>query len=161
MSAESNQVANSATPNAPKKRGRPKKEAPLPAVVEESRPSSDRLYPKGVNRRGFNGECVRVKINRNPHEAGFGNLVVPSCGELPKFGFRVNVPVVMPIELFNTLRDTAVEIPSSGTCGPDDVRQTETVVRIPYQYLGSATWEDFEAFLAENRPKALNASKNR
>lgn len=159
MSAESNQVANSATPNAPKKRGRPKKEAPLPAVVENK--PGERLYPSNLNKRGFSGECVRVKINRNPHEAGFGHLVTPTCGELPKYGFRVNVPVVMPIELFNSLSDTAVEVLSPGTCGPDEARQTETIVRIPYQYLGSATWEDFEAFLAENRPKPLNAPKNR
>ena len=160
MSAESNQVASSATSNTPKKRGRPKKVVPQDVSPVE-RPSAPHNPPNPKQYMGYKGECVRVRINRNPNEAQFDALVTPTCGDLPKFKFRCNVPLVMPIELYNTLLDTTVVVPASGTCGPDEVRQDETLVRIPTQYLGPATWEDFQAFLAENRPKPLNPPKNR
>jgi hypothetical protein len=162
MSAESNQVANSATPPTAKKRGRPKKAAPL-AAIEESVPvnTRERFHPEKANRRGFSGQCVKVKIIRNPNEASFDSFVKLSCGELPKVSVRPNVPVIIPIEAYNTLLDTTIEVVSAGTVGPDEERQIETLVRIPHQYLGAATWEEYEAFLAENRSKPLNPPKNR
>lgn len=110
--------------------------------------------------RGFCGQCVKIRIPYNSGESRYPQLLTVSLGDLPKVHILVNRNVIVPTEIYGVLTDTTVEVPAPGNLGPDEgQRETETFVRIPVQYQGSATWEEYEAFLASERPKPIVPAK--
>lgn len=166
MSQEEIKVAPEATPQ---KRGpgRPKKEALIPKVRKPYGMKDSEVFegktPKASSSkqyRGFCGQCVKIKIPSNNGEPRFPSILDVKLGDLPAVHILVNREVIVPTEILGVLNDTAVEIPAPGILAHDSgPRDTETFVRIPVQVFGTATWDEYEAFLAKERPKPIVPTK--
>ena len=139
----------SKAPRKPRGPNKPKKVLPahkegVHAVIVEG---------KKVNKNiKWCGEYVRVKVY---HEASNpkGGMFEFGSGELPRFFVSPNVECIMPIEIFNGLKDTTTEVLD---CDMDNARQgrgveygTRLNVRIPYQFIGKATEEEYKAQMRE------------
>lgn len=110
--------------------------------------------------RGFCGKCAKIKVVSNRGEVRFPMLLDLKLGDLPAIHVLVNKEVIVPIEAVGILNDTAVQIPASGVLPADSgPREDETFVRIPYMFLGDATWDEYEAFLASERSKPILPTK--
>jgi len=167
MSQEEIKVDSESTPQ---KRGpgRPKKEALIPKVRKPYGMKDSEVFegktPKassGKQYRGFCGQCVKIKIPSNNGEPRFPSILDVKLGDLPAVHILVNREVIVPIEALGVLNDTTVNVPAPGVLAHDSgPRQEETFVRIPVQFFGNATWEEYEAFLAKERSKPITPTKS-
>ena len=161
---ETPEVASEATP---KKRGpgRPKNLRPKvrkPYGMKDASIFEGKVSKENAKKdyRGFCGQCVRIKILSNNGEPRFPSILDVKLGDLPACHILVNREVIVPTEILGVLNDTAVDIPAPGILSPEDgPRGTETFVRIPVQVFGTATWDEYEAFLAKERPKPIVPTK--
>lgn len=171
MSHEETEATSVMTEAPPKRKpGRPKSTEPKvqrpkvrkpygmkKASIMEGKPSKEQA---ATPYRGFCGKCARIKVLSNSGETRFPLLLDLKLGDLPAIHILCNREVIVPIEAVGILNDTAVDVPRSGVLPADSPqRESETFVRIPYQFFGEATWEEYEAFLEKERPKAIVPSK--
>ena len=111
---------------------------------------------KGRGDAEWDGRFVRVKV--------FPDAAHPTAGWLT-FTCGVKPPVslipgdrewVVPIEIFNVIQDCTVQVIDHRIRIGRPTEVTEkTVVRYPYQYLGEATREDYDAQLKEHAKRPL------
>lgn len=147
-------------PQKPKgKPGRPKK-VKVPNVFDPTKHQAIKEVVKAEDKTkefgGWSGEFVRVKLfteTNNPK----GGLYQFNLGDRPRYFVAPNTECIMPIEIFNNLQDTTTEVID---CDMDNARAGQRVeygtrinVRIPYQYMGTATYAEYRAIIAREFEK--------
>lgn len=126
------------------KKPEPEFDEDLHAAIVEAKPTKKNLKWKG--------EYVKVKLHNEVYNPK-GGMFEFGLGDFPKFYVAPNVECVMPIEVFNVLQDTTVEVID---CDMDNARQGQRVeygtrinVRIPYQFLGQSNETEYKAQMRE------------
>ena len=159
MSPDETLVATSATPK--NKGGRPKgsrNKHPRTPKAMGAKPVHQAQRRKDDD--SFAGPCRRIKILSNgTANPQFPEVLPITLGTLPRVWIRANQEVIVPEEIVSVLRDTTVTILAPGTYEVGKDRPEEYFVRIPFQDLGSATWEEYEAFKRNDAKKELVAPK--
>lgn len=146
------------------KRGRPRKQ-PINHQIEEPRYAEKFVTPS--NTRGFSGKAVKIKLYREDGQHDHSDpWVALSLGDLPTVWVCRGFDWIIPEELLSVLQDTAVPtFEMIARRYPDangNVYDTREIIknRFPYQVLGEATWDEYEAFRAKlaNNKGPVNAN---
>lgn len=135
-------------PNKAKTVKKPKREP----VYKEGVHAAIAVSPENRMNIKYCGEYVKVKLHNEVYNPK-GGMFEFGLGDFPKFYVAPNVECIMPIEIFNVLQNTTVEVID---CDMDNARQGQRVeygtrinVRIPYQFLGQSNEAEYKAQMRE------------
>ena len=140
-------------PRAKKKAGRPRKTStPLKKheIVAEA-PLPKEEVKKGRANEWPTKKAIKIKIHKSNEE---GEETVWQLGDAPVLRIRRGVEVIVPYDIKSLLDDAVVEVPRCHIVPGQPIQYyTEKVTRFEYSFFGEYPWEDYLAFLAEERKK--------
>lgn len=137
-------------------RGRPRKVAP---ATPSPTPEKTEKWPYYCGSVKVSGKCQKIKIIANGDQLDFPRRLSLKLGDLPRIKVLANREIILPVEYISILKDTQTEILVSRVYSEGDVERFETKVRIPYQFIGEVTWEEYQAFRAEENKKPVAPPK--
>jgi hypothetical protein len=131
------------------KGGRPRKALKPKEVILEVEQSAKKSKR---NLRGWVTEkAAEITLVSTPEE---GETCVFKLGDSPMLSVRRGCKLVVPYDVISLLEDSKVKIPMTKWESGKPVGEYEVLhTRFPYIFHGEKTWDEYEAFLADQRKK--------
>ena len=150
MSEETTEIKE--VPKVKRKGGRPRKST-TPLKKNES--IAEAPTPKEGKRGSYNEwptkKAIKIKIHKSNEE---GDECCFQLGDSPMLRIRRGVDVIVPYDIKSILDDAVVDMPRCHMVPGQPIQYyTEKITRFEYSDFGERTWEDYLAFLAEEKKK--------